>query len=79
MRITYSLMWIVPYMLLYLAITAGVLYFLLNIDIISELINAAILMLKLWIPLMILGVVLDFIQMTKLEQLKRKLLMKNGR
>ena len=71
---TYSFIVAVPSLIFYLAVTAFVLKLFLDIDVISSLMSVSIALIKIWIPLIALGVILDFIGMNKLDKLKRGLL-----
>lgn len=64
----------VPYAVVDLGILALVLKFFLQIDIIEPLKNVAIILLELWLPLILIGVVIDMIEERKLRRLRKRLL-----
>lgn len=72
--LTLDMMKGIPFAVVGLGILALVLKLLLQIDIIEPLKSASILLFKLWIPLILVGVILDLMEEIKLTKLKKRLL-----
>jgi uncharacterized membrane protein YGL010W len=71
---TYAMVITIPYAIFYLAVFGLVTLFLFNYNALEQIRFLAYTLVKIWVPLILIGVVLDVLAADKFNKLKRRLL-----